>query len=229
MTTQAMLTCDTCFCHSFRCLHWVGPSQKTIVGGTLCRIISKSSTKLWWWGRYFNLSRRTSESVPFRKVSKLVHPALPTFDNLRMWSCCRGALESIQNVAVEAIMPIFRAMVEAAEQQLLGIHGQNFGGEERASGVTNASPYMLGLAAHIAHCRSVERILPAAAPMHHQVWCTDMHLTRSDGSPSALKPSCISIAAGWMVGLVGKACRQKAMSVAASAAAALSRHRLTKW
>ena len=51
-------------------------------------------------------------------------------------------------------MPIFRAMVEAGEQQLLAIHSQNFGGEERAGGITNASPYMLGLAAHIAHCRS---------------------------------------------------------------------------
>lgn len=61
-------------------------------------------------------------------------------------------------------MPIFRAMVEAAEQHLLGIHGQNFGGEERAGGVTNASPYMLGLAAHIAHCRSVERICQCVLP-----------------------------------------------------------------
>ena len=66
---------------------------------------------------------------------------------------CRGALESIQTVAVEAVMPIFRAMVEAAEQQILAIHSQKFGGEERPGGVTNASPYMLGLAAHVAHCR----------------------------------------------------------------------------
>ncbi|KAK9840386.1 hypothetical protein WJX74_009033 [Apatococcus lobatus] len=105
-----------------------------------------------------NLALCSQLQEVFRSLLALL-PRLPDAAS----GALQAALESIQNVAVEAVMPIFRAMVEAAEQQLLAIHTQNFGGKERAGGVINASPYMLGLAAHIAHCRTdyLSRLTPA--------------------------------------------------------------------
>ena len=47
-----------------------------------------------------------------------------------MRSCCklcRVPLEAVQSVAVEAVMPIFRAAVDAAEQHVLRMHSQDFG------------------------------------------------------------------------------------------------------
>ena len=45
---------------------------------------------------------------------------------LRKW--CRAPLEAVQSVAVDAVMPIFRAAVDAAEQHVLRMHAQDFGG-----------------------------------------------------------------------------------------------------
>ena len=49
-------------------------------------------------------------------------------------------------------MPIFRAAVDAAEQAILRMHTQDFGGAEAPS-VAGASPYMAELVCHISHCR----------------------------------------------------------------------------
>ena len=49
-------------------------------------------------------------------------------------------------------MPIFRAAVDAAEQAILRMHTQDFGGAE-APAVVGASPYMAELVRHISLCR----------------------------------------------------------------------------
>lgn len=69
---------------------------------------------------------------------------------LRKW--CRAPLEAVQSVAVDAVMPIFRAAVDAAEQHILRMHAQDFGRAE-APAVAGASPYMADLVRHISHCR----------------------------------------------------------------------------
>ena len=65
---------------------------------------------------------------------------------------CRVPLEAVQSVAVEAVMPIFRAAVDAAEQHVLRMHSQDFGTADVPS-VAGASPYMADLVRHISHCR----------------------------------------------------------------------------
>lgn len=65
---------------------------------------------------------------------------------------CRTALESIQGVALEAVMPMFKAMIEAAEEIILRLHDEDFG-QERQQGMTQASAYMQALTAHVNHCR----------------------------------------------------------------------------
>ena len=55
-------------------------------------------------------------------------------------------------MAVEAVMPIFRAAVDAAEQHILRMHLQDFGAADAPS-VAGASPYMADLVRHISHCR----------------------------------------------------------------------------
>lgn len=67
-------------------------------------------------------------------------------------SPCRAALESIQGVALEAVMPMFKAMVEAAEDIILRLHIEDFG-QEQQQGMTQASAYMQALTAHLNHCR----------------------------------------------------------------------------
>ncbi len=57
-------------------------------------------------------------------------------------------------MAVEAVMPIFRAAVDAAEQHVLRMHSQDFGTADAPS-VAGASPYMADLVRHISHCRCV--------------------------------------------------------------------------
>lgn len=68
---------------------------------------------------------------------------------------CRNALESVQGVALEAVMPMFKAMVEAAEDIILRLHSEDFG-QERQQGMTQASAYMQALITHVNHCRSVK-------------------------------------------------------------------------
>jgi hypothetical protein len=61
----------------------------------------------------------------------------------------RDPLESVQGVAVEAVMPLFRAAVEVAEQHILSMHSHDFGAAT-APEVAGASPYMAQLTRHIA-------------------------------------------------------------------------------
>ena len=61
-------------------------------------------------------------------------------------------LEAVQSVAVEAVMPVFRAAVDTAEQHVLRMHSQDFGTADAPS-VAGASPYMADLVRHISHCR----------------------------------------------------------------------------
>jgi hypothetical protein len=61
-------------------------------------------------------------------------------------------MEAVQGVAVEAVLPLFRAAVDAAEGALLRMHAQDWGGAD-APDVARASPYMADLARHLAHCR----------------------------------------------------------------------------
>ena len=58
-------------------------------------------------------------------------------------------------MAVDAVMPIFRAAVDAAEQHILRMHAQDFGAGAEAPAVAGASPYMADLVRHISHCRCV--------------------------------------------------------------------------
>ncbi|CAL8469379.1 g8920 [Coccomyxa elongata] len=64
----------------------------------------------------------------------------------------KAPLEAVQSVAVEAVMPLFRAAVDAAEQAVLRMHSHDFGAASAPS-VAGASPYMADLTRHIALCR----------------------------------------------------------------------------
>lgn len=75
-----------------------------------------------------------------------------------------GPLTDLQAVALEAVAPTFRALVETAEELLLQMHtapayspaGGGSSGEEGGGGepgVTDTSAFMRGLARHLAHCR----------------------------------------------------------------------------
>ena len=55
-------------------------------------------------------------------------------------------------MAVEAVVPLFRAAVDAAEGVLLRMHGQDFAGEA-APAVAAPSPYMAELARLLSHFR----------------------------------------------------------------------------
>ncbi len=61
-------------------------------------------------------------------------------------------LDAVQAAAVEAVMPLFRAAVDAAEAALLKMHTQDWGADA-APAVAQASPYMAELVRHIVHCR----------------------------------------------------------------------------
>ncbi len=52
-------------------------------------------------------------------------------------------------MAVEAVMPLFRAAVDVAEQHILRMHAQDFG-TATPPDVAGASPYMAQLTRHIA-------------------------------------------------------------------------------
>lgn len=64
----------------------------------------------------------------------------------------RAPLEAIQSVAMEAVMPIFKAMVEAAEEIILRLHNESFA-EQGQQDMTQASAYMQALTSHLTHCR----------------------------------------------------------------------------
>lgn len=66
--------------------------------------------------------------------------------------CCRAPLEAVQAVAMEAVMPMFKAMVEAAEDIILRLHSEGFA-DVGQQGMTQASAYMQALTTHLAHCR----------------------------------------------------------------------------
>ncbi len=66
--------------------------------------------------------------------------------------CARGPLEAVQGVAMEAVVPLFRAAVEAAEGALLRMHAQDFA-SEAAPDVAAPSPYMAELARLLSHFR----------------------------------------------------------------------------
>ncbi len=67
---------------------------------------------------------------------------------------CRAPLQAVQAVAIEAVMPIFKAMVEAAEEIILRLHSEGFA-DEGQQGMTQASAYMQALTTHLTHCRSL--------------------------------------------------------------------------
>ena len=71
---------------------------------------------------------------------------------MELGGACRVPLEAVQGVAVEAVMPVFRAAVDAAEQHILRMHSQDFDAADAPS-VAGASPYMADLVRHISHCR----------------------------------------------------------------------------
>ncbi len=73
------------------------------------------------------------------------------FDEGFYWAR-RAPLEAVQGVAVEAVVPLFRAAVEAAEGALLRMHGQDFGGDA-APDIAAPSPYMAELARQLSHFR----------------------------------------------------------------------------
>ena len=64
---------------------------------------------------------------------------------------CRAPLDAIRTVAIEAVLPLFKAMVEAAEQHLLRMHGEGLGQE--GPGEVHTSGYMRDLTHHLSHCR----------------------------------------------------------------------------
>jgi len=61
-------------------------------------------------------------------------------------------------------MPIFKAMVEAAEEIMLRLHSEGFA-DEGQQGMTQASAYMQALTTHLTHCRSL-LYLSSPCPSH---------------------------------------------------------------
>jgi len=78
----------------------------------------------------------------------------------------RAPLEAVQGVAVDAVVPIFRAAVEATEGALLRMHEQGFGGDAPPA-VSAPSPYMAELARQLSHFRCGPRAAGAAPPVAH--------------------------------------------------------------
>jgi hypothetical protein len=82
----------------------------------------------------------------------ILTPALLTQLTMHMVCMCRAPLQAVQAVAIEAVMPIFKAMVEAAEEIILRLHSEGFA-DEGQQGMTQASAYMQALTTHLTHCR----------------------------------------------------------------------------
>ena len=81
-------------------------------------------------------------------------PALLTQLTKHIVCICRAPLQAVQAVAIEAVMPVFKAMVEAAEEIILRLHSEGFA-DEGQQGMTEASAYMQALTTHLTHCRSL--------------------------------------------------------------------------
>lgn len=65
-----------------------------------------------------------------------------------------GALEDVQAAALEAVAPLFRAMVDACQDRILRLHAANLGADEGAEGsVVETSPYLRDLARQLARYR----------------------------------------------------------------------------
>ncbi len=75
----------------------------------------------------------------------------------------------MQAAAVEAVLPLFRAMADGAEAALLRMHGGGRAAwaapEDAPGGVLRASPYMADTTALLAHCR-------CGRPAHPDRACT---------------------------------------------------------
>ena len=97
-----------------------------------------------------SLSQRTHTSSPCHAPKVSESPSQASAQRVNVLH--RAALESIQGVALEAVMPMFKAMVESAEEIILRLHSEDFG-QERQQGMTQASAYMQALTAHVNHCR----------------------------------------------------------------------------
>lgn len=82
----------------------------------------------------------------------------------------RAPLDAVQGVAMEAVMPIFKAMVEAAEEIILRLHSESFG-EGGQQGMTQASAYMQALTSHLTHCRST---YPSCHTLHARLLALHM-------------------------------------------------------
>ena len=61
-------------------------------------------------------------------------------------------LETLEAGAIDAVMPLMRAVVERGEALVLKVHEQGFGSEDTPD-VTRASPYMQDLSRHLSHSR----------------------------------------------------------------------------
>lgn len=70
----------------------------------------------------------------------------------KLMTFCRGPLNAIKAVAIETVMPLFRAAVERAEELLLRLHSCDFSAATEAA-VTHASAPVTELAQHLLHCR----------------------------------------------------------------------------
>ena len=55
---------------------------------------------------------------------------------------------------MEAVLPIFKAMVETAEEIILRLHTESFA-DQSQQGMTQASAYMQDLVSHLTHCRYI--------------------------------------------------------------------------
>lgn len=80
-------------------------------------------------------------------------------------SVLAGPLNAIKAVAIETVMPLFRAAVERAEELLLRLHSCDFSAATEAA-VTHASAPVTELAQHLLHCRMeyFSRFVPTPSP-----------------------------------------------------------------
>ena len=102
-------------------------------------------------------------------------------------------------MAVEAVLPLFRAAVDVAEAALLKMHAQDWGIQE-VPAVAAPSPYMVELMRHIMHCRRASihsMLLPKACSRlcyHSQVQDALLSVVTEGHTPvhpvSGIRPAC---------------------------------------
>ena len=80
---------------------------------------------------------------------------------------------------MEAVMPIFKAMVEAAEEITLRLHTESFA-EQGQQDMTQASAYMQALTSHLTHCRSA---CCAARLLYSAIMVIATHMLKHDVGP----------------------------------------------